>query len=106
MVSSRPRCSADCRVRRAGSKCLFRRASDRHGVVKRYSAARGRRAHARARKDDAAARAAQDELEALVLFKSAMDAFLRLYTFLSQIFGYGNTDTEKCAIFYRSSFRC
>jgi type I restriction enzyme R subunit len=44
---------------------------------------------------------AQDELNALILFKSDMSAYLRLYTFLSQIFDYGNTTIEKRAIFYR-----
>jgi len=30
-----------------------------------------------------------------------MGAFIRLYTFLSQIFEYGNTAIEKRAIFYK-----
>ncbi len=52
--------------------------------------------------DDAAAtKAAQDELDALILFKGDMGAYLRLYTFLSQIFDYGNTGIEKRAIFYK-----
>jgi type I restriction enzyme R subunit len=50
---------------------------------------------------DAAITAAQDELNALILFKSDMGAYLRLYTFLSQIFDYGNTAIEKRAIFYK-----
>ncbi|MBZ4377506.1 type I restriction endonuclease [Corallococcus sp. AS-1-6] len=52
-------------------------------------------ANAKARKD------AKAELDALVLFKSDMGAFLRLYTFLSQIFDYGSTAIEKRAIFYK-----
>ncbi len=36
-----------------------------------------------------------------MLFKSDMGAFLRLYTFLSQIFDYGNTAIEKRSIFYK-----
>ena len=48
-----------------------------------------------------ATRAAQDELDALILFKGDMGAFLRLYTFLSQIFDYGNSALEKRAIFYK-----
>ena len=48
-----------------------------------------------------AAKGAQDELDALVLFKVDMGAYLRLYTFLSQIFDYGNTAIEKRAIFYK-----
>ena len=51
--------------------------------------------------NEAAAKAAQDEINALILFKSDMGAFIRLYTFLSQIFDYGNTAIEKRAIFYR-----
>ena len=53
-------------------------------------------------KDDSkAAKGAQDELNALVLFKGDMGAYLRLYTFLSQIFDYGNTAIEKRAMFYK-----
>jgi type I restriction enzyme R subunit len=48
-----------------------------------------------------ASQAAQDELDALILFKNDMGAYLRLYTFLSQIFDYGNTGIEKRAIFYK-----
>ena len=36
-----------------------------------------------------------------MLFKNDMGAFLRLYTFLSQIFDYGNTAIEKRAIFFK-----
>ena len=43
----------------------------------------------------------QDELDALVLFKGDMGAYLRLYTFLSQIFDYGNTGIESRSIFYK-----
>jgi type I restriction enzyme R subunit len=51
--------------------------------------------------DDTAAGVARGELDSLVLFKTDMAAFVRLYTFLSQIFDYGNTAIEKRAIFYR-----
>ncbi len=44
---------------------------------------------------------AREERDALILFKGDMGAFVRLYTFLSQIFDYGNTDIEKRFIFYR-----
>jgi len=43
----------------------------------------------------------RDDLDALILFKGDMGAYLRLYTFLSQIFDYGNTALEKRAIFYK-----
>lgn len=70
-------------------------------LMKRYKAARDALLVARDRQDDAAAEAAQSELNALILFESDMGAFLRLYTFLSQIFDYGNTAIEKRAIFYK-----
>ena len=44
---------------------------------------------------------AQNELNALSLFKHDMGAFQRLYAFLSQIFDYGNTAIEKRFIFYK-----
>ncbi len=70
-------------------------------VMKRYKAAQQALSAAQAKADDAATKAAQDELNALILFKNDMGAFLRLYTFLSQIFDYGNTAIEKRAIFYK-----
>ena len=70
-------------------------------VMKRYKAAQAVLAIAKAKQDDQASKAAQDELDALVLFKGDMGAYLRLYTFLSQIFDYGNTAIEKRAIFYK-----
>lgn len=48
-----------------------------------------------------AAGAAQNELNALVLFKHDMAAYQRMYAFLSQIFDYGNTAIEKRFIFYK-----
>lgn len=73
--------------------------SDR--VMKRYKAAQEALNAAKEKQDEKAAEAARSELNALLLFKSDMAAFLRLYTFLSQIFDYGNTAIEKRAIFYR-----
>ena len=70
-------------------------------IVKRYKAAQAVLQVARDKKDDKAAKEAQDELDALVLFKADLGAYLRLYTFLSQIFDYGNTAIEKRAIFYK-----
>ena len=67
-------------------------------LLKRYRAAL---AALKIAPDEAAKEAAQDELNALTLFKSDLGAFLRLYTFLSQIFDYGNTAIEKRAIFYK-----
>jgi type I restriction enzyme R subunit len=70
-------------------------------VMKRYKAAQQALNAAKAKEDEAATKAAQDELNALILFKSDMGAYIRLYTFLSQIFDYGNTAIEKRAIFYK-----
>src|SRR4030095_3042406 len=39
------------------------------------------------------------------LFRSDMGSLQRLYTYLSQIFDYGNTDIEKRSIFYRHVLR-
>ena len=46
-------------------------------------------------------KAAKDELDALALFRSDMGTYVRFYTFLSQIFDYGNTGLEKRALFYK-----
>jgi type I restriction enzyme R subunit len=70
-------------------------------LLKRYKSAQIALKAARDAGDDAGAQSAQEEMNALVLFKSDLGAFIRLYTFLSQIFDYGNTALEKRAIFYR-----
>ncbi|MGE8281255.1 MAG: type I restriction endonuclease subunit R [Stenotrophomonas sp.] len=70
-------------------------------LLKRYGAAKRALADAKLAKNDAAEKAAKDVLEALVLFKGDMGAFIRLYSFLSQMFDYGNTDIEKRFLFYK-----
>ena len=70
-------------------------------VMKRYKAAQESLKAAKEKQNEKAAEAAQNELNALILFKTDMGAFIRLYTFLSQIFDYGNTAIEKRAIFYK-----
>jgi type I restriction enzyme R subunit len=70
-------------------------------LMKRYKAAQEALKVAKEKNDKAATKTAQDELDALILFRTDMGAFVRLYTFLSQIFDYGNTAVEKRAIFYR-----
>jgi type I restriction enzyme R subunit len=70
-------------------------------LLKRYRAAQMALKSAQEREHDADIKAAREELDALVLFKADMGAYQRLYTFLSQIFDYGNTAIEKRAIFYR-----
>jgi type I restriction enzyme R subunit len=73
--------------------------SDR--LLKRYKAGQEALEVATLKNDEHGMETAQNALNALALFKSDMATFVRLYTFLSQIFDYGNTDIEKRAIFYR-----
>lgn len=70
-------------------------------LLKRYKAALQDMVMAEEQHDDKAIRAAKDQLEALLLFKNDMGAYVRLYAFLSQIFDYGNTDIEKRFLFYK-----
>ncbi len=71
-------------------------------VMKRFKAAREAQQAATERGETRAAEEAKGELDALVLFKSDMAAYVRLYTFLSQIYDYGATAIEKRAIFYKA----
>ena len=70
-------------------------------VMRRYKASQADQQAARASGNDAAAKTAQETMDALALFKADMGSYLRLYTFLSQIFDYGTTAIEKRAIFYK-----
>jgi type I restriction enzyme R subunit len=70
-------------------------------LLLRYKAAQDKLNSANAKEDGKAAADAQNELDALILFKHDMAAFQRMYAFLSQIFDYGNTAIEKRFIFYR-----
>jgi type I restriction enzyme, R subunit len=70
-------------------------------LMRRYKAAQEALKIAKERNHEGDMKAAQDEMNSLILFKSDMGAFIRLYTFLSQIFDYGNTAIEKRAIFYK-----
>ncbi|WP_406697390.1 type I restriction endonuclease [Singulisphaera sp. Ch08] len=74
-------------------------------LQKRYKAAQEDLKNAKERKDKPAIEAARGELDALLLFQSDMAAFQRIYTFLSQIFDYGNTAIEKRSIFYKQVLR-
>lgn len=70
-------------------------------LLQRYKAAQEKLKVAAAKEDGKATADAQNELNALILFKHDMGAFQRLYAFLSQIFDYGNTAIEKRFIFYK-----
>lgn len=70
-------------------------------LLHRYKTAQERLKAAKAKNDNNASEDAQNELNALILFKHDMGAFQRLYAFLSQIFDYGNTAIEKRFIFFK-----
>jgi len=70
-------------------------------LLRRFRAAQDRLLNARERNDDGAAGDAQDEINALILFKNDMSAYHRMYSFLSQIFDYGSTPVEKRFLFYK-----
>jgi type I restriction enzyme R subunit len=74
-------------------------------LTKKFSAVLAAWRTATENDDEAAAEAAKHTMDALVLFKGDLGAFGRLYTFLSQVFDYGNTEIEKRAIFYRHLVR-
>jgi len=44
---------------------------------------------------------ARDEMNALILFRNDMGGFVRIYTFLSQIFDYASSEIEKRFLFYK-----
>jgi len=70
-------------------------------LLKRYKAAQQARATALADGDDKLAETSKDLMDALLLFRNDMGAYVRLYAFLSQVFDYANTDIEKRFIFYK-----
>ncbi len=70
-------------------------------LLKRYKALQQEKAAAETQNDEQGVSAAKDQLDALVLFKNDLGAYVRLYAFLSQIFDYGNTDIEKRFMFYK-----
>ncbi|HSU15399.1 type I restriction endonuclease subunit R [Longimicrobium sp.] len=70
-------------------------------LLRRYTAAQQAQRDAEARHDSAAAEAARGERDALEQFRADIGTYVRLYTFLSQIFDYGSTGVEKRAIFFR-----
>jgi type I restriction enzyme R subunit len=70
-------------------------------LLNRYTAAKANRKAAEAADDQKAAQTAKEEMDSLILFRKDMESFQRMYTFLSQIFDYGNTDIEKRAMFYK-----
>jgi type I restriction enzyme R subunit len=72
---------------------------------RKYKAAQEALKAARDTKNTTAEEVAKGELDALLLFQRDMGTYARLYTYLSQIFDYGNTDIEKRAIFFKHLLR-
>lgn len=70
-------------------------------LLKRFKQAQEKLRTAQAKNDAKAVEEANGEINALILFKADMGAFQRMYSFLSQIFDYGNTAIEKRFMFYR-----
>jgi type I restriction enzyme R subunit len=70
-------------------------------LLRSYRDAQAQLKAAAARNDDKGVKDARDAMNALLLFRGDIGAFLRLYAFLSQIFDYGNTAIEARSIFYR-----
>ena len=70
-------------------------------LLKRYKAARESKLKALEQHQEKAAQASQDELAALLLFKKDIGEYQRMYSFLSQVFDYGNTAIEKRFLFFR-----
>lgn len=74
-------------------------------LLKRYNAAKQAYKLAVEEKDDKTVDEAKDTMEALLMFRGDIGTYVRAYTFLSQIFDYGNTDFEKRAIFFKHLVR-
>ena len=70
-------------------------------ALKRHAAALAAFRAATDHGETATADAAKATIDALTLIKGDMIAYMRLYTFLSQIFNYGDPAIEKRALFYR-----
>lgn len=70
-------------------------------LLKRFKQAQEKLRTAQAKNDAKAIEEANGEINSLILFRGDMSAFQRMYSFLSQIFDYGNTAIEKRFMFYR-----
>jgi len=70
-------------------------------LMTRYKAAQEALKSAVARNVADEIKKAKEAMEMLLLFRSDMATYVRLYTFLSQIFDYQNTDLEKRSIFFK-----
>lgn len=74
-------------------------------LLRQYADAKQAVLEAEERKDETAAQAAKDKMNALLMFRTDVTTYQSAYTFLSQIFDYGNTDFEKRFIFFKYLIR-
>ena len=74
-------------------------------LLEQFQAAKADLNAAKEARDAAAEQTAKDKMDALLLFRSDMATYQRVYTFMSQIFDYGNTDFEKRSIFFKYLIR-
>ncbi|QDV56473.1 type I restriction endonuclease subunit R [Rosistilla oblonga] len=74
-------------------------------LLRQYADAKQAILEAEERKDETAAQAAKDKMNALLMFRTDVTTYQSAYTFLSQIFDYGNTDFEKRFIFFKYLIR-
>lgn len=70
-------------------------------LIRAFARAKLEKREALAASDHEAGKAADESMAALNQFKGDIQAYLRMYSFLSQIFDYGNTSVEKRAMFFR-----
>lgn len=74
-------------------------------LLKRFAAAKAESKDAEEQGDEKAAQDAKDRMNSLLMFRTDVATYQRVYTFLSQIFDYGNTDFEKRSIFFKYLLR-
>jgi type I restriction enzyme R subunit len=74
-------------------------------LLKRYAAAKAAWLAALQQDEAKDVQSSKDQMESLILFKGDMTSFVRIYTFLSQIFDYANTDIEKRFLFFKHLIR-
>jgi type I restriction enzyme R subunit len=67
----------------------------------KYKTAKDKLKIAKVKNDELGQKEAKDAMDALLLFKKDMSSYQRMYSFLSQIYDYGNTDIEARYIFYK-----
>ncbi|MGO7851670.1 type I restriction endonuclease subunit R [Rhizobium ruizarguesonis] len=70
-------------------------------LLRGFKATQERQRIAEASHNQRAEKAAKDELDALILFRTDIGAYNRLYAFLSQVIDFGNTAVEARHIFFR-----